>query len=105
MKCQKDANGTFSVPSNAYVYIYGGVLTSDAKSRKIEATSSDADVVKIYGIQWSYTPPASIDSLTANKIEAACQIYTINGLQVNALQKGVNIIKYMSGKVKKVVMK
>ena len=52
-----------------------------------------------------YPPPASIDSLTANKIEAACQIYTINGLQVNALQKGVNIIKYMSGKVKKVVMK
>ncbi len=95
----------YETEENAYVYIYGGVLTSDAKSRKIEATSSDADVVKIYGIQWSYTPPASIDSLTANKIEAACQIYTINGLQVNALQKGVNIIKYMSGKVKKVVMK
>lgn len=33
------------------------------------------------------------------------QIYTLDGKPVETLQKGVNIIKYMNGKVKKVVVK
>lgn len=37
--------------------------------------------------------------------DGTCQIYTLDGKQVETLQKGVNIIKYMSGMVKKVVLK
>ena len=45
----------------------------------------------------------AIESVIADDSEY--QIYTIDGTLVEALQKGVNIIKYKNGTLKKVVVK
>jgi hypothetical protein len=37
--------------------------------------------------------------------DSTYQIYTIDGKPIEALQKGVNIIKYQNGNVKKVLVK
>ena len=46
---------------------------------------------------------AHIENITV--IKDGSHIYTIDGKPLEALQKGVNIIKYMSGMVKKVMVK
>ena len=45
----------------------------------------------------------AIESVIADDSEY--QIYTIDGTLVEALQKGVNIIKYSDGTTKKIVIK
>ncbi len=45
----------------------------------------------------------AIEAVTAD--DGEYQIYTIDGTPVETLQKGVNVIKYENGTVKKVVVK
>ena len=56
--------------------------------------------VKITG---TFTFIDAIEGVTADDDEY--QIYTIDGKPIETLQKGVNIIKYMNGMVKKVMVK
>ena len=98
--------GTVEIPyetgEQAYVYIYGGVASSSAKFRHASAANSGMDVVKIYGIQWT-SQSNSIEILEVGG-NTAHQVFTLDGKQVKALQKGVNIIR--NGKdVKKVYVK
>lgn len=48
--------------------------------------------------------PAGIEALDADATEIVA-IYTVSGAQVSALQKGLNIVKYADGTVKKVLVK
>ena len=45
----------------------------------------------------------SIEAISAD--EAISEVYSVSGAQQNGLQKGVNIVKYANGEVKKVVVK
>jgi hypothetical protein len=55
-------------------------------------------------ISFTYTPATAITSLQSAEgdIEA---VYTIGGAQLQGLQKGMNIVKYANGTIKKVFVK
>ena len=46
-----------------------------------------------------------IKTLSADETNVIEHIYTIDGMQTDALQKGVNIIQYKDGTTKKVLVK
>lgn len=64
----------------------GGLFTTEDVTFGIEVTTADA-----------------IDAIDAD--EAVSEVYSVSGAQQNGLQKGVNIVKYANGEVKKVVVK
>jgi len=55
-----------------------------------------------FGIE--VTDAVAIESLNANDTNIS-EVYSVSGAQQNNLQKGVNIVKYANGEVKKVVVK
>lgn len=57
----------------------------------------------ISSVTLSQDAPTGIESVSAD--DGTCQIYTIDGKPVKTLQKGVNIIRYQDGNVKKVYVK
>lgn len=65
------------------------------------------DNLKIFKYASSATEedPVSINSVTDNTSNVAAGIYTISGAKVNALQKGINIVKMANGQVQKVYVK
>lgn len=65
----------------------------------IPATMPAHDVT----ITGTFTFVDAIEGVLAD--DGEYQIYTLDGMPIETLQKGVNIIKYISGKVKKVVVK
>ena len=66
---------------------------------EIPKTMPDHDVT----ITGTFTSVDAIEDVIANDDEY--QIYTLDGKQVEALQKGVNIIKYGDGNSQKVYVK
>jgi len=91
----------YIVTKDTYVYIYGTNATSSAQRR---AEGSSENGVLIYGIKWAQGDATDINAIkTVN--DATFQIYTLDGKQVEALQPGVNIIRYSDGKTKKVFVK
>lgn len=54
-------------------------------------------------ITGNFTLIDAIEDVIAD--DSTYQIYTIDGKPIEALQKGVNIIKYQNGNVKKVLVK
>lgn len=49
--------------------------------------------------------PVAVESVTASKNVTVIGVYTINGTKVNAVQKGINIIRLSDGSVRKVYVK
>lgn len=103
----KPERGVVEVPyttdQDTYVYIYGAASAS-VKGRR--AASSDVtDGVLIYGVKWQQDDADAIDAITTNITSSASGIYTLDGKPVNALQRGLNIIRTADGKVKKVLVK
>lgn len=91
----------YNVTKDTYVYIYGAHVTSGAQHRT-EGNSENG--VLIYGIKWVQGDATDIDAVTLVG-DGTFQIYTLDGKQVNALQQGVNIIRYYNGTSKKVYVK
>ena len=103
---------TYIVDGNEYKSYdieYGSSITAEVEPTKDGYTFSGwslihetmpAHDVTITGI---FTFVDAIEDVIADDDEY--QIYTIDGKPIEILQKGVNIIKYMSGKVKKVMVK
>lgn len=92
---------SYTVEKDTYVYIYGAEKGNDAR-RRVSGVNAENGVL-IYGIKWT-GDTTDIDAVaTAN--DATYQIYTIDGKQVDAMQKGVNIIRYPNGATKKVYVK
>ncbi|MBQ9640860.1 MAG: hypothetical protein IJV06_04815 [Bacteroidaceae bacterium] len=50
------------------------------------------------------TNPVGIESLSADKAQIS-EVYSVSGAQQNGLQKGINIVKFANGEVKKVIVK
>jgi hypothetical protein len=65
----------------------GGLFTMDDVAFNIEVGAADA-----------------IEALDAEGAQIS-EVYSVSGAQQNGLQKGVNIVKYANGEVKKVIVK
>ena len=91
----------YNVTKDTYVYIYGANPASSAKRRG--ASSDTENGVLIYDIKWEEVS-TDIDSVMLADSETY-QIYTVDGKPMNTFQRGVNIIKYKNGQVKKVMIK
>ena len=48
--------------------------------------------------------PVGIETLSADKAQIS-EVYSVSGAQQNGLQKGINIVKFANGEVKKVIVK
>ena len=73
--------------------------------RKTAAISQDwviFDDVQLFYLGGANLPDAIQNATASDKVS---EIYSANGTRVNALQKGVNIVKTANGEVKKVVIK
>ena len=92
----------YNVSEDTYVYIYGGLNTSNnAKGmRRVEPADG---TLKIYGIEVD-SKANDIESLEVSQDDIAT-IYNLNGHRINSLQRGVNIIRMNDGTVRKVVVK
>ena len=92
----------YSVSEDTYVYIYGGLNTSNNAKVMRKAESADG-TLKIYGIEVD-SKANDIESLEVSQDDIAT-IYNLNGHRINSLQRGVNIIRMNDGTVRKVVVK
>ena len=92
----------YTVESDTYVYLYGANLTNNIQ-RRVSAQDLENGVL-IYDLKWNpneSTGVAAIETKKNNRIS----IYTMDGRQTKALQKGMNIIRYSDGTTKKVLVK
>jgi len=71
---------------------YRAYLTVPAESAGVKAFSFGGETTGINGVE----------TLTDGAVES---IYTLNGVRVNSLQKGLNIVKMSNGKTQKVLVK
>lgn len=113
--------GTFSINSYTLTYLvdgktyktykldYGAHISPEAQPKKEGYTFSGWDMVPAnmpandVMVNGYFTLIDAIEDVVTE--DDTYQIYTVDGKPVETLQKGVNIIKYMNGKVKKVVVK
>lgn len=92
----------YTVSEDTYVYIYGGLNTSNNAKGMRRAESADG-TLKIYGIEVD-SNANGIESLEVSQDDIAT-IYNLNGHRINSLQRGINIIRMNDGTVRKVVVK
>lgn len=92
----------YNVSEDTYVYIYGGLNTSNNAKGMRKAESADG-TLKIYGIEVD-SKANDIESLEVSQDDIAT-IYNLNGHRINSLQRGINIIRMNDGTVRKVVVK
>ena len=75
--------------------------------QEVEVTNNSfimpASAVKVTATYKAPEKPDAIKDVIAD--DGEYQIYTLDGMPIETLQKGVNIIKYKNGKVQKVVVK
>ena len=93
------ADSKFVISFKKKAYVMGVALIcgdADAKTAYLDITAENP--------QWTEETPTGIGSAvaesTAKTVEA---IYTVGGTRVNALGKGVNIVKYSDGTSVKVI--
>jgi len=86
---------------NFYCYNIGGCAPQTIKTYWALAGETKAVLVEI---SFTYTPGTSITSLSTDNADIEA-VYTIGGAQLQGLQKGMNIVKYADGSVKKVFVK
>ena len=92
----------YNVSEDTYVYIYGGLNSSNNAKGMRKAEPADG-TLKIYGIEVD-SKANDIESLEVSQDDIAT-IYNLNGHRINSLQRGVNIIRMNDGTVRKVVVK
>lgn len=102
-----------SVPANAYVLqTQAGVqgfykVASDAKGQAYRCYLKDSSdyPTEVKGLTFSVEESTAIEAISTPASEKTQSIYTPNGIKVDSLQKGLNIIKMSDGSVKKVMVK
>ena len=101
--------GVSWIASNALDFSEGGVvavkLEGNSKDEKLKVVLTfpikDSDAVYTFGERGEET---GISSVNAAAINGNAAIYTVTGAKVNAMQKGINIVR-MNGKAVKVLKK
>ena len=101
---------TEDVPDNNYKFrLYEYTLPTD-RNKKVKSVSFKTDSYSwptILAIsKTGYNVATDISTTVKNVFEKEIQgIYTINGIKLNAPQKGINIIRYTDGTAKKVIIR
>lgn len=68
---------------------------------------NNADFVEVgaKALRFSIEETTGIDTISQNETATGMSIYSVNGVKVNSLQKGLNIVKMIDGSIKKVMVK
>ena len=81
----------YDVTEETLVYVYGGMSAAGAKASGARRAPSDADALKIYGIELENND-VGIDAVDAQSDSSAdAPVYNLNGQRVNVPVNGVYI--------------
>lgn len=99
------AIGGVSEGSKSSISAFTATLSADKSKLIVDLTfmTLGSDVNVVFGKE--YTGPTAINTLTTADDNKYVAIYTLGGVRMQRLQRGINIVRTASGKVKKVLVK
>lgn len=91
--------------SKSLISAFTATLSADKSKLIVDLTfmTLGSDVNVVFGKE--YTDPTAINTLTTADDNKYVAIYTLGGVRMQRLQRGINIVRTASGKVKKVLVK
>ncbi len=99
------AIGGVTEGSKSSISAFTATLSADKSKLIVDLTfmTMGSDVNVVFGKE--YTDPTAINTLTTTDDNKYVAIYTLGGVRMQNLQRGINIVRTASGKVKKVLVK
>ena len=99
------AIGGVTEGSKSSISAFTATLSADKSKLIVDFTfmTLGSDVNVVFGKE--YTDPTAINTLTIADDNKYVAIYTLGGVRMQRLQRGINIVRTASGKVKKVLVK
>lgn len=99
------AIGGVTEGSKSSISAFTATLSADKSKLIVDFTfmTLGSDVNVVFGKE--YTDPTAINTLTAADDNRYVEIYNLGGVRMQRLQRGINIVRTASGKVKKVLVK
>ena len=99
------AIGGVTEGSKSLISAFTATLSADKSKLIVDLTfmTLGSDVNVVFGKE--YTDPTAINTLTTADDSKYVAIYTLGGVRMQRLQRGINIVRTASGKVKKVLVK
>lgn len=99
------AIGGVTEGSKSSISAFTATLSADKSKLIVDLTfmTMGSDVNVVFGKE--YTNPTAINTLTTADDNKYVAIYTLGGVRMQNLQRGINIVRTASGKVKKVLVK
>lgn len=99
------AIGGVTEGSKSSISAFTATLSADKTKLIVDLTfmTMGSDVIVVFGKE--YTDPTAINTLTTADDNKYVAIYTLGGVRMQRLQRGINIVRTASGKVKKVLVK
>ena len=99
------AIGGVTEGSKSSISAFTATLSADKSKLIVDLTfmTLGSDVNVVFGKE--YTDPTAINTLTTADDNKYVAIYTLGGVRMQNLQRGINIVRTASGKVKKVLVK
>ena len=99
------AIGGVSEGSKSLISAFTATLSADKSKLIVDLTfmTMGSDVNVVFGKE--YTDPTAINTLTTADDNKYVAIYTLGGVRMQRLQRGINIVRTANGKVKKLLVK
>lgn len=99
------AIGGVTEGSKSSISAFTATLSADKTKLIVDLTfmTLGSDVNVVFGKE--YTDPTAINTLTTADDNKYVAIYTLGGVRMQNLQRGINIVRTASGKVKKLLVK
>ena len=99
------AIGGVTEGSKSLISAFTATLSADKSKLIVDFTfmTLGSDVNVVFGKE--YTDPTSINTLTTADDNKYVAIYTLGGVRMQNLQRGINIVRTANGKVKKLLVK
>lgn len=99
------AIGGVTEGSKSLISAFTATLSANKSKLIVDLTfmTLGSDVNVVFGKE--YTDPTAINTLTTADDNKYVAIYTLGGVRMQRLQRGINIVRTASGKVKKVLVK
>ena len=99
------AIGGVTEGSKSSISAFTATLSPDKSKLIVDLTfmTMGSDVNVVFGKE--YTDPTAINTLTTADDNKYVAIYTLGGVRMQNLQRGINIVRTANGKVKKVLVK
>jgi hypothetical protein len=99
------AIGGVTEGSKSLISAFTATLSADKSKLIVDLTfmTLGSDVNVVFGKE--YTDPTAINTLTTADDNKYVAIYTLGGVRMQNLQRGINIVRTANGKVKKLLVK